>query len=277
MSPTQRSASEAPLVARGDHGEPSLFRPENLLVTARRQKSLKAGRVPEICILDPDGDLVRFLRRSRRARRSQCWACFHTELWEFELNGLALGIVGFAVGAPFAVMVAEQLFASGCAFLLSLGSAGQVQEIQPPPYYVLIARALRDEGTSYHYLPPAPYAIADASLVDLGLRATSACRQPVLVGDSWTTDAPYRETEQAVDTAQRQGLLAVEMEAAGLYAFATARRRSVLCLAQVTNCLGRRDSDFDKGEADGVQESLLLVSSIARSRDLPNSRWDRCW
>ena len=52
------------------------------------------------------------------------------------------------------MLVAEELFASGCRLLLSVTSAGQIAPSAAPPYFVLIERALRDEGTSYHYLPP---------------------------------------------------------------------------------------------------------------------------
>jgi len=65
------------------------------------------------------------------------------------------GIIGCAVGASFAVLLAEQLLVSGCRLLVSVTSAGQIVPQGPPPYFVLIDRALRDEGTSYHYLPPA--------------------------------------------------------------------------------------------------------------------------
>ena len=101
-----------------------MFRPENLLREARRQKGLRDAAVPEICILDPDGDIVRRLRADGRARRYAGWACYHTDLDVFEHAGERFGIVGCAVGAPFAVLVAEQLFASGCRLLLSITSAG---------------------------------------------------------------------------------------------------------------------------------------------------------
>jgi hypothetical protein len=110
--------------------------------------------VPEICVLDPDGDVVRHLKRTGAGRVHKGWACYHTQLLAFDLDGVGeVGIVGCAVGAPFAVLVAEQLFASGCRLLVSVTSAGQIAPIGPTPYFVLIERALRDEGTSYHYLP----------------------------------------------------------------------------------------------------------------------------
>ena len=115
-----------PLLARTDHDEPSVFLPENLLREARRQRGLNDGAVPRICLLDPDGDVAPRLRARRRGRRSRTWACYHTDLWETEFAGESIGIVGQAVGAPFAVLVAEELFASGCELLVSVTSAGQI-------------------------------------------------------------------------------------------------------------------------------------------------------
>ena len=63
--------------------------------------------------------------------------------------------------APFAVLIAEELFASGCDLLISLTSAGQITPAGTPPYFVVIDRALRDEGTSYHYAAPSEYSEAD--------------------------------------------------------------------------------------------------------------------
>ena len=126
------------------------------------------------------------------------------------------------------------------------------------PYFILIDRALRDEGTSYHYLPPSRFSVAPESVLQrLGGRFADL-RSPVLVGPTWTTDAPFRETQAAIDAMRAEGILAVEMEAAALYAFAAARQRSVACFAHVTNQMGRIDGDFEKGEADGATASLAL-------------------
>jgi len=151
----------APILAGKDFAAPSVFEPENLLREARRQKNLPIAEVPDICILDPDGDIVRRLSKEGTARRSPGWACYHTDLYEFEQLGERFGIIGCAVGASFAVLVAEQLFVSGCRFLVSMTSAGQIVEHARPPYFILIDRALRDEGTSYHYLPPAEFVVAE--------------------------------------------------------------------------------------------------------------------
>lgn len=253
------------ILAPKQYGAASVFRPENLLREARRQRGLPEVGVPAVCALDPDGDMVRTLRADGRARRTDGWACYHTEMDVTKHAGIEIGIVGLAVGAPFAVLVAEQLFASGCRLLISVTSAGQIEVVGPTPYFVLIDRALRDEGTSHHYLPPSTFAEADAALADRVYPALTALSVPVHRGTAWTTDAPYRETEDAIAAARAHGALAVEMEAAALYAFARARRCDVLCFAHVTNRMAVVEGDFEKGEADGTRDSLDVIATAARA------------
>jgi uridine phosphorylase len=243
---------------------PSVFRPEALLREARRQRGIVEKPIPPVCILDPDGDLLRRLKAGGRATPHEGWACYHTDLFRFEEGGIEFGIVGCAVGAAFAVLIAEQMFASGCRLLISMTSSGQLAATRPTPYFVLIERALRDEGTSYHYLPAAEFSEANKRLLaDLG-GAFDGLRVPVLSGGTWTTDAPYRETAEAIAAMTGKGLLAVEMEAAALYAFATARGKPVLCFAHVTNRMAQIEGDFEKGEADGSVDALRVIVAAAR-------------
>lgn len=104
LGPTGGVAHTArpPLLANKEYDQASIFDPHNLLREARRQKGLPVEAVPTMCVLDPDGDLVRHLRRAARARLSPGWACYHTDLYEFDLDGRSVGIVGCAVGGPFA-------------------------------------------------------------------------------------------------------------------------------------------------------------------------------
>lgn len=257
------SWKQAPILAGKHHSAGSAFTPENLLREARRQKALSASSVPSVCVLDPDGDMVRRLRTTGRAIRDPSWACYHTDLYRTTETGVELGLVGCAVGAPFAVLVAEQLFASGCNLLISITSAGRLAELRPPPYFILIDKALRDEGTSYHYLPPAEYSKADAKLLEVMQGAFAKLLVPVERGSTWTTDAPFRETAEAIAAMKNRGLLAVEMEAAALYALAQARRKPILCFAHVTNQMALIEGDFEKGEDDGTVDALAVVIAAA--------------
>ncbi len=257
-----KAAPIAPIMSHKSYAEPSVFTPANLLREARRQKGIARGRVPPICVLDPDGDIVEHLREAGRAEPNPYWACYHTRLYDYEEGGVSYGIVGGAVGAPFAVLVAEEMFASGCRFLISVTSAGQIAPLGSPPYFVLIERALRDEGTSYHYAPPSPYSELDPRLLEM-LRGAFEEGVPVARGTSWTTDAPFRETATDLERHRSAGILTVEMEAAALYAFAEATKNPVVCFAHVTNQMASIEGDFEKGAARGSADALQVLGTTA--------------
>lgn len=232
---------------------------------ARRQKNLPEANVPECVLLDPDGDILRYLRAERIAERDANWACYHTDLYRFEWNGRPYGIIACAVGGPYAVLLAEELFACKCKLLVSVTSAGQITPVADPPYYILITKALRDEGTSYHYAPPARFAEIDTRLREALDDASRQSELAIVDGPVWTTDAPFRETQSTIDARRDEGILAVEMEAASLYAYSTATGNPVVCFAHVTNQMAATENDFEKGEAGGSITSLAVLDHAARA------------
>ena len=254
-----------PMLHGKKYDQPSAFMPGNLLREAGRQKAVPEGRVPSICVLDPDGDIARNLLALNQAEPNPYWACYHTQIYNFSHGGIDFGIVGCAVGVSFGVLVAEGLFVSGCQLLVSVTSSGQILPEGEPPFFVLIERALRDEGASYHYLSPSDYSHISKSLSGMLDGAFAALTIPVLRGGTWTADAPFREASFVIEHAHTEGLLAVEMEAAGLYAFAQARDKPVVCFAHVTNRMGNVEGDFEKGEYDGSTDSLQVISSTAEA------------
>ncbi len=102
---------------------------------------------------------------------------------------------------------------------------------------LLCDHAIRDEGTSYHYLPAEAEARADPALLDASRRALSASDIDTVSGTCWTTDAPFRETEAEVREMQAAGVLAVEMELAAVYAAAQVRAVAAAGLCVVSDSL----------------------------------------
>lgn len=129
---------------------------------------------------------------------------------------------------------------------------------------ILIERALRGEGTSHRYLPPAPFVDADPALLAAAEGGLAAAGIGARRGTTWTTDAPFRETPSSLADARAAGALAVEMEAAALLAFATATGHPVVCFAHVTNEMAQIDGDFEKGPADGADQALEVAAAVAR-------------
>lgn len=75
----------SPLFSTKQYNQPSVFTVEGLLREARRQKSIDFGRVPKVCLLDPDGDLSRELKDGG-ARVNPYWACYHTDMLELAVS-----------------------------------------------------------------------------------------------------------------------------------------------------------------------------------------------
>ena len=248
----------SPLLARRDHAAPSIFRPENMLREARRQKGLSLAPVAPVCVLDPDGDIVDHVRQRYAAKPSAHWACYHTRMWEWTSDGIHYGIIGRAVGGSFSVMVAEQLFASGCQLLISVASAGHITDVGPPPYWILIERALRHEGTSYHYQPASPYADANSALLDCAANSLARVGRDVHRGTTWTTDAPFRETAESVALRRNEGIFsAVEMEAAGALCICGSARRSCLSVLPMSLI----SSVVSKATSTRAMETVRLARS----------------
>jgi uridine phosphorylase len=130
-----------------------------------------------------------------------------------------------------------------------------------PPFFLLIERALRDEGTSCHYLPPGRHADADPSLIAAVRERTDRLSVPVHTGLSWTTDAPFRETESLIALRRREGIVSVEMEAAALLTLGKVLNKPIVCLAHVTNTMATREEDFEKGGDAGLADSLSVCAA----------------
>jgi len=180
-------------------------------------------------------------------------------------GAIEFGIIGYAVGSSFSVLVAEELFASGCQLLISMSSAGQIVKKRKPPYFILIEKALRDEGTSYHYLPASDYSTINPELRDILSDAFIQFSLPLDQGVCWTTDAPFRETASSIEYFRSLGILAVEMEAAALYAFGEASDKPVICFAHVTNQMGSIEGDFEKGPVNGGNDAVQLIYVAAKA------------
>jgi uridine phosphorylase len=261
-------SSGVPTILEHPTGEAAAFLPENLLERAAMMRGLERGAIPPCCVLDFDGELVPVAIERFGAESCAAWACFHTTLLRIERDGKAMGLIGGTVGAPFAVLVAEQLIASGCRRIIGYSSAGAVANGLALPCLVVPERALRDEGTSYHYLPPGRWAHARGKLPGLLARHATASGLPVHRGPTWTTDAPYRETQSQIECYREEGVLTVEMEAAALMTLAEVRQAELASLLHVTNMLATGEEDFHKGP-ENIHERILrcCLNALVQAQD----------
>jgi len=135
-------------------------------------------------------------------------------LYSVEYEGETLCLVQAQVGGPCAAAQMEELYAMGCRRFLACGSCGVLREDLPAGHIILPAAAIRDEGTSYHYLPPSRELVLDQKIVSAMEAVLAEWKIPYVTGKTWTTDAVYRETRARAKRRIAEGCVSVEMECA---------------------------------------------------------------
>jgi len=145
-------------------------------------------------------------------------------VYELDYGGRRLAVVHPGVGAPNAAARLEHMIALGCRKFVACGGAGVLVGSIDVGHIVVPTAAIRDEGTSYHYLPPA----REVTPTRRALKAIEAVlrenNHDYVRGKTWTTDAVYRETRPRMTRRQNEGCVVVEMEAAAFFAVARFRR-----------------------------------------------------
>ncbi|MFE3737741.1 nucleoside phosphorylase [Streptomyces sp. NPDC059134] len=176
-------------------------------------------------------------------------------------------------GAPGTALVVEQLIALGARAIATVGTAATLRTTLSPGDLVIADRALRDEGTSHHYLPPGRYTHSDATLTaHLTEALTVGTDRRTVTGGTWTTDALYRETEAEVAHYAACGLLTADMEAAAVFAVACHRAVPATAGFAVADSLADRRPRTGDHMINSGLDHLLAAALLALTRNGAGSR-----
>lgn len=167
---------------------------------------------------------------------------------------------GFGRGAPAAGLIVEQLIALGARALITIGTAATLTETLHPGGLVICRDALRGEGLSRHYLPPARYVDPDPDLTGRLAAAAATLSATARQGRAWTTDALYRESAAEVHQYTTEGAVVVDMEAAGVLAVARYRQVPAAAGFAVADSLARR---LPRSDAPQTREGLSVLLDAA--------------
>ena len=219
---------------RNKHGQDSLVTPRSYIAYARSRGRVPKTR-PEALIIAYHRSLMRFVLEKHQTRRVEG---FFGEMFLLKETGNRVAIIGnFGIGAPQAVIHLEEFIEWGVRRFVSVGTAGSLQRELRVGDLVLCDRAIRDEGSSHHYLPPSRYAHPSKVLTGRLRDALRARRLKFATGTTWTIDTPYRETFAEARRYSEQGVLTVEMEAAALFAVGKYRGVEVAALLSISDSL----------------------------------------
>ncbi len=144
-------------------------------------------------------------------------------IYVIEQNGQRVAVLHPGVGAPLAAGYLEEAIALGAKKFIACGGAGVLNKDLAVGHVVVPVLAIRDEGLSYHYLPPSRDVAASPEAIEALQQTLEAHHVPYVIGKTWTTDALYRETPGKVAHRRDEGCLTVEMEAAAFFAVAKFR------------------------------------------------------
>lgn len=186
----------------------------------------RRGTLPAVAVLCFFSEVVGSLRDGRAAVPAGSLEAAHGAhpIWVTEHGGARVAVVHPGVGAPLAAGFLEEVIALGATTVVACGGAGAVAPDLAVGHVVVPDAAVRDEGTSFHYLPPSREVAADPVGLRVARRVLEARAVPHLVGKTWTTDAIYRETRARIARRRAEGCVVVEMEAAAFFAVARFRR-----------------------------------------------------
>lgn len=218
-------------------GEPALLRCDYPILEFDPSESaiiepgevLRPINIAEHCVLCFFQDVIGALHAEGRLtfRKNLNSEMGDNPLYELDVDGRRLALFHPGIGAPLAGAYLEELIALGCRKFIACGGAGALDASLVLGHVVVVDSAVRDEGTSYHYLPPSREVAASPGAVAALERILQRDNVPFVTGKTWTTDGIYRETRAKVGLRRAEGCLTVEMEAAAF--FAVAAFRGVIC------------------------------------------------
>jgi uridine phosphorylase len=188
-------------------------------------KFIKPVNAPEHCVITFFKEILDELQEHGKSKiiAHHNWADTERPLFELEFQGKRLATIHPGVGAALTCGILEEVIGRGCRKFMVCGGCGVLDQDITVGHLIVPTHAIRDEGTSYHYLPPGRTVTANPKAVAAVEKVLQSHGIPYLLGLTWTTDAPYRETHAKVQLRRSEGCLAVEMEAAAFFAVAQFR------------------------------------------------------
>ena len=142
----------------------------------------------------------------------------HWPVYEVKYKGKRFALYKARLGAPACVGSFEDLIPMGAKRIILLGNCGVLDKSIEDCGIIIPTKAIRDEGTSYHYAPPSDYIDVNKKYIPEFIEVLNACGYPYVTGTTWTTDAFYRETRSKVNRRKEMGAICVEMECAAMQA-----------------------------------------------------------
>ncbi len=195
--------------------------------------------LPPLAIVTFGRRMLNGLVHMARGSRIEAWHGRNPSLFLAKVGKRRVVLTRSPYGAPGAVILLEELIAFGVRQIVFVGYCGSIRDEVGLGEIVLPTAAVREEGTSYHYLPMGEACRPDMTLLDSLHQWLQQRGMRVRAGPVWTTDALYRETDRKIERYRGQGVLAVDMEISALFAVGVVRKVGVVAMLLVSDHFSR--------------------------------------
>jgi len=201
------------------------FDPTRKAIIEPNEQVTAIDSIPQHCVITFFREVLENLHEQGDATiiTTHRWADADRHLYAIDFDGQRFAAINPGVGAALACGILEEVIARGCRKFIACGGCGVLDRQIEVGGLIIPTVAIRDEGTSYHYLPPGREVQPSLEAVSVIEEVLSNHKILYRLGKTWTTDAPYRETPEKVNRRRAENCIAVEMEAAGFFAVAQFR------------------------------------------------------
>jgi uridine phosphorylase len=252
--------NEIPLLDSMNLDQDTLLSPDGYVSWAKKIKGIEDASVPLCCLFAFDSEVIPFFASKHNVTNHMNWIGFHSSVLKcLTADGLEFGIVTKTVGAPFAAMTMEELIECGARYFLSFGSGGLLRSDLKPPWYIVPTAAIRDEGTSFHYMPPSRSIELEEDTTSLLIKICAEKGVIPYSGITWTTDALYRETVDRSRKFVEDGVLVAEMEVSALTAVSKFRGVKYAALLYISDKVTDKGSVFENKNRETLMGHDLIV------------------
>lgn len=217
------------------HAKDSMFTPGEFMAYQKKRGEYPKFKTPEGLIFCYQKSLMGSILENHKTTKVEG---FYGEMYLLNETNNKVAIIGkFGIGSPIVVALLEELIAFGIKKFISIGTAGTLQKNIAIGSLMICEKAIRDEGTSHHYIKHSKYAHASKKMIDKIKKSLDKFKQKYFVGTSWTIDAPYRETIAEARQYQKENVSTVDMEASALFAVAQYRNVELGAIFTISDSL----------------------------------------
>lgn len=218
------------------YAEPAVINPEDFIEHLEQFRNKKRPKVPEFAVFSFWPAMYDVVRKKYKVRESKFLSTRYPFLI-FNYRDIKIAFMCLPLGAPAAGLLLDTMYTLGCECAIFFGAPGVLTPTIKRWDIIVPTKALRDEGTSYHYEKPSRYSYPSKLILRCIEKTLKAKNIPYYKGGTWTTDALFRETPRKVKAYYKEGCISVDMEASALFSIAKYRKKHVGAIFHAADCV----------------------------------------